>query len=229
MLLLIGCAPSSIPLNKEEPLIIDHDDPTFLFIVPEMSITSSTLCPADMAYIQRGKSKFCIDLYEAPNVKGAYPLYAQTAYDGNKFCVTKGKKLCSEDEWYFACVGPKWTRFPYGNDYVKGICNDDKTNYIVVPWNKMGSPEWQVIAKMLYKADPSGNRKQCVTPEGVYDLMGNVAEWVKSGNNEHGYVVMGGFWYGVYGGGIPNCGFVNPAHAPGFNSYEFGFRCCKDV
>lgn len=181
-------------------------------------------CADDMVYIER--FHFCIDKYEAPNKKGAYPFYAQTAFQAEDYCKSVGKRLCTASQWYTACSGPNWNTYPYGNSYKKGTCNDDKTGWVHVPWETMGTPAWLKWCKEQFKGEPSGNRPGCVSDYGVYDLTGNVAEWTKETNNPHGYVVKGGYWYGVLQG-TPTCGFVNPAHAPGFNSYEFGFRCCK--
>lgn len=182
-------------------------------------------CPSDMVYIEG--ARYCIDRYEAPNQEGVKPFAAQTAFQAVNYCQSVGKKLCTQDQWNMACTGPQHKTYPYGNVYKRGTCNDDKTNWIPVPWQTMGTPAWDKWAKEQYKGEPSGNRPACVSDDGVYDMTGNVAEWVVEPKNPHGYVVKGGYWYGVLQG-TPTCGFVNPAHAPGFNSYEFGFRCCED-
>jgi formylglycine-generating enzyme required for sulfatase activity len=87
-------------------------------------------------------------------------------------------------------------------------------------------------AKRLLQADSSGERAECISSEGVYDLTGNVAEWVRrNGPVPHpGYehVLKGCYWAGCYKEPEPNCSFANHAHPSTFRTYEAGFRCCSD-
>lgn len=78
----------------------------------------------------------------------------------------------------------------------------------------------------------SGMNHRCASAQNVLDLTGNIAEWVRTSlphPNNYTHVVKGCYWSGCYGGTKPNCAFRNPAHPPGFRSYEFGFRCCKNI
>src|SRR5216684_2997406 len=38
-------------------------------------------------------------------------------------CANAGKRLCTLDEWTFACRGQQGTKFPYGQTYRKDACN----------------------------------------------------------------------------------------------------------
>jgi formylglycine-generating enzyme required for sulfatase activity len=222
-LVLLSCnkppkpEPVSPPPIVEVPVATPEPEPIPKVVLP---------CPSDMVYIER--AGYCIDRYEAPNQEGVKPFAAQTAFQAVNYCKSVGKELCTHQQWNTACTGPQHKLYPYGNVYKRGTCNDDKTGWVWVPWETMGTPAWDKWCKEQYKGEPSGNRPACVSDDGVYDMTGNVAEWVVEPKNPHGYVVKGGYWYGVLQG-TPTCGFVNPAHAPGFNSYEFGFRCCKEA
>lgn len=191
----------------------------------EVLIQATTQCPDDMVYI--ADRNFCIDKYEAPNQEGVKPFAAQTAYQAEYYCQSQGKRLCTQQRWMIACEGPQHLPYPYGPFFKRGTCNDDKYGWVKVPWLTMGTPAWDKWCQEQYKAEPSGHRAACVSGYGVYDMTGNVAEWTKEPHSPYGYVTKGGYWYGVLGNNTPSCGFVNPAHSPGFNSYEFGFRCCK--
>lgn len=188
---------------------------------------SAARCPADMIEV----ASFCIDRYEAPNEKGAKPLAFKTAFEGEAWCQTRGKRLCTEAEWVRACEGAQDRPFPYGTKYVKGACNDDKT-WIAPSWTALGtypSDASTAEAERLYQADPSGSRPGCASEDGVMDLTGNVAEWVVRSfdhANDYSHVMKGCYWSGCYGGSPPSCSFVNPAHPGGFRTYEAGFRCC---
>jgi formylglycine-generating enzyme required for sulfatase activity len=177
---------------------------------------------------------FCMDVYEAPNEAGTPPLAMQSALAGEEWCAERGKRLCTEAEWVRACRGSCDCEFPYGDTYERGRCNDDET-WISPNWTTLG--RWPSQAAMdeaarLYQAEPSGSNEGCVSEDGVYDLAGNVAEWVRRSfphTNNYDHVMKGCYWAGCYGGAPPSCSFVNPAHPSGFRSYEAGFRCCLDI
>jgi formylglycine-generating enzyme required for sulfatase activity len=174
---------------------------------------------------------FCMDRYEAPNIKGERPFTGKTAFEGEAWCETKGKRLCSEAEWVRACEGARKFDFPYGKTYKRGACNDDK-RWISPSWSAIASypaPKGVEEIARLNQSEPSGDRPGCESEDGVQDLTGNVAEWVTRSfpnANNYPHVMKGCFWAGCYGGSPPSCGFVNPAHPGGFRSYESGFRCC---
>jgi formylglycine-generating enzyme required for sulfatase activity len=175
-----------------------------------------------------------MDRYEAPNVRGEVPLALQTAQDGEAWCASRGKRLCYEDEWVRACQGPRGRRFPYGDVHREGACNDDRP-WITVRWKALAKwPADPAVteATRLLQADMSGARAECVSAEGVYDLTGNVAEWVRrSGPAPHAgyeFVLKGCYWAGCYRDPAPTCTFTNAAHPGTFRTYEAGFRCCSD-
>lgn len=216
---LLNCSTPIINPDSPEP-IIEHDTSIIMFH------TFPTPCPDDMVFIP--DSHYCIDRYEAPNQEGEYPLYAQTAFQAESYCSDHKKQLCTHKQWYIACAGPEREKYPYGNSYRKGTCNDDKTGWTYVPWHLMSTPAWAETTKRLFKGELSGSRPACVSGYGVYDLTGNVAEWVREPHVPYKYVVKGGYWYGVMFD-VPSCRFSNIGHSPDFASYEFGFRCCKNA
>jgi formylglycine-generating enzyme required for sulfatase activity len=184
----------------------------------------------------------CIDRYEAPNEPNAKPLRMQSADDAESFCRARDKRLCTEDEWLRACRGPSGTPYPYGSRYDEHACNHDK-QHRVPSWKLLASwPSEQARAEAdrLDQSEPSGARSSCVSAEGVHDLTGNVAEWVKKTRAhpeacldaemaKHTHVLQGCSWVKCYRKPHePACGYVNCAHPSGFRSYEAGFRCCKD-
>jgi hypothetical protein len=187
-------------------------------------------CPPDMVLVDA----FCMDRFEAPNVEGAEPLVMQSALTADAWCAEQGKRLCTEHEWDAACQGPDLSTYPYGDAYQPGACNDDKTwiapdEQVLATWP---SQEAQDEVERLYQAAPSGSYSGCASAYGVFDLTGNVEEWVvrtKYHVNEYPHVLKGCYWSGCYGGSKPTCLSTNPAHASAFKFYETGFRCCSDV
>ncbi len=187
-------------------------------------------CSRDMARVR----DFCIDRFEAPNRRGEEPLVMQSAMEAASWCAARRKRLCKENEWMDACEGGQRRDYPYGATHVAGRCNDDQV------WRKVDeaklakwpAPEATAHVKELYQAWPSGTRASCQTPDGVYDLTGNVEEWVvrtREHANSWPYVLIGCYWAGCYGGGKPTCHSTNNAHGPEFRFYETGFRCCRDA
>jgi formylglycine-generating enzyme required for sulfatase activity len=87
-------------------------------------------------------------------------------------------------------------------------------------------------ATRLFQADMSGARADCVSDEGVFDLTGNVAEWVRrrgpAPRPGYEHVLKGCYWAGCFHDPRPSCAFTNSAHPGTFRTYEAGFRCCAD-
>jgi formylglycine-generating enzyme required for sulfatase activity len=87
-------------------------------------------------------------------------------------------------------------------------------------------------ARRLFQGETSGARAGCVSAEGVHDLTGNVAEWVRRAEAPprpgYEHVLKGCYWAGCYHEPHPNCVFRNSAHPGTFRTYEAGFRCCRD-
>jgi formylglycine-generating enzyme len=197
-------------------------------------------CPADMVDVTLG----CIDRYEAPNRAGEKPLVMQSLPDAESWCREHGKRLCTEDEWLRACRGSperSWA-YPYGPTYQEHACNQD-AKYIPPSWKLLArwpADEAKAEVARLNQSEPSGARPTCVTPEGVFDLTGNVGEWIVRQHphpeacltpeqEQHRHVVKGCYWGKCYRAPHePACDYVNCSHPDGFRSYEFGFRCCKD-
>ncbi len=228
-----GAAQSSVPRTSVPAAVGSdsgrtHASSATASAYPSTSPAPLGPCPDDMVLA----GSFCVDRYEAPNKKGEKPLRMQSSQDGDKFCRERGKHLCTEDEWLRACGGKGGRPFPYGNKYRPGACNDT---------GEFRSPSWRLLgqwphpaaaaeSERLDQSEPSGARPECVSDEGVFDLTGNVGEWVRrTRENETNYshVVKGCFWGKCFRPPHqPSCEYVNFAHPAGFRSYELGFRCC---
>jgi Sulfatase-modifying factor enzyme 1 len=223
----------AIPIGPVEPVEPAAGVPFALPAVPQVPAVPPAEvvdgCPADMVAIDG----YCIDRYEAPNVKGELPFALQTAYDGEAWCGERGKRLCTQDEWVRACEGPRGRPFPYGAVHRDDVCDDDK-GWIVVHWKTLA--KWPHDAALdeaarLFRADMSGARAECVSAEGVYDLAGNVAEWVRksapSSRPGFDHVLKGCYWAACFKDPHASCEFTNGAHPGTFRTYEAGFRCCS--
>jgi hypothetical protein len=167
---------------------------------------------------------FCIDRFEHPNRKGEFPVIYVNWHESQKMCEDQGKRLCTEDEWTFACEGEDALPYPYGYDRDKDACLVDK------PWrwfdpSAYGGKKDAIIRELdrLWQGVPAGSLPKCKSPFGVYDMTGNVDEYTKSTTGGSIATLKGGYWGPVR----TRCRPTTKAHGPQHAFYQQGFRCCK--
>lgn len=188
--------------------------------------------PTECLSKQRRPLRFCMDRYEWPNRKGELPSLLISWTDARKECETIGKRLCTEDEFNFACEGEQMLPYTYG--YVRDAtrCNIDrpyrKREHKLLHYDScLKKPECKAELAKLDQRLPTGSLAECVSPFGVYDLNGNINEWVfrpkEKPPNRSG--LKGGWWGPVRGRCRPTVGF----HKEDDYGYEEGFRCCQDA
>ncbi|MCB9737756.1 MAG: thioredoxin domain-containing protein [Deltaproteobacteria bacterium] len=140
--------------------------------------------------------------------------------DAKDACEKAGKRLCSEEEWVSVCTGEpavdnnnngqfadddvEGRMYPYGAFYKANACMDQGDKY-------QGNPV------------PTGSMEQCRTPSGVFDLAGNISEWV--GATKETATLLGGH---TASGEGARCN--DRAFQPGIGrrNHTTGFRCCAD-
>lgn len=173
---------------------------------------------------------FCIDQYEYPNRAGALPLLALDWEHARALCATEGKRLCTAAEWTLACEGTGRLPYPYGYTRDSEACNIDKP-YIVPDNNAYANRSIRAAeVARLDQREPSGHRPGCVSPYGVFDMTGNVDEWVQY---EKGFAthapyasgLKGGYW-----GPVRNrCRPITATHNRWHSGYQIGLRCCRGI
>jgi hypothetical protein len=174
------------------------------------------------------KKHFCIDRFEYPNKAGENPVVMGTWYAAKDACASQGKRLCGDSEWTVACEGQERLPYPYGYDRNSEACNIDKPHPDVNE-KALGSGDPKVRdaeAKRLWQGEPSGSRASCVSPHGVFDMTGNVDEWVV---NESGQPFKSASKGGYWGPVRDRCRPTTKAHSEEFAFYQLGFRCCADA
>ena len=169
-------------------------------------------------------TRYCVDRYEYPNKKGEMATVMVDFNVAKRTCAGLGKRLCTESEWTLACEGPKRTGFPYGDVRDSTLCSIDKPSPLVNERRLFNRRTRQAELDRLDQREPSGSRDTCHSAYGVFDLTGNVDEWVVNPNGRP-YVssLKGGNW-GEYRNA---CRPVTRGHGPGFYYYQIGFRCCR--
>jgi sulfatase modifying factor 1 len=180
---------------------------------------------------------FCIDRYEYPNRKGAHPTWMLDWNQAQATCESKGKRLCDASEWTAACEGPEKTPFPYGWERDHDKCNSD--NFYIDP-KKPGphaqfffySKDPEVAFPELSRLDqsvPSGSMESCRSGFGVYDMPGNVDEWVVNDGPPREKAQWAALKGGAWGHVRSQCRPTTYSHEPEFYYYFVGFRCCRDA
>ena len=170
---------------------------------------------------------YCIDRFEYPNRRGTYPWIVVSFTEARDLCAREDRRLCTEDEWTFACEGEEATPFP--NGYVRGqACVIDRA------WRQVdlslfevrSGPRFEAEIDRLWQGEASGSRLRCRSTFGVYDTTGNVDEWTTSVRpGERPSILKGGYWGPVR----TTCRATTRAHGEGFFFYQIGFRCCADA
>jgi len=181
-----------------------------------------------IARIPTVNMRFCIDRFEYPNIKGQFPWILVTWNEAADLCAEQRKRLCSEDEWTFACEGEEAVPFPYGYTRSPEACVIDRAwrDYDDDAWGDRSSRAAMLELDRLWQGEASGARPACRSPYGVYDMTGNVDEWTTS-TEDYGYrsVLKGGYWGPVRA----RCRSSTRAHDEDFAYYQQGFRCCSDL
>jgi len=198
---------------------------------------------------------FCIDRWEASLVEvgsaGEAPFSPFVPVDGHRVravstpnvlpqgyisavqaadaCKASGKRLCSLGEWRRACRGPERRAYGYGDRREPGRCNDRGKNPVITlygrgrwNWTTMNRPELNQLDGTLAR---TGAHEGCTNGYGVYDMVGNLHEWVADRDG----TFSGGYYQDVASVGHgEGCGYVTTAHEARYHDYSTGFRCCAD-
>lgn len=162
--------------------------------------------------------RYCVDRFEYTPPGEALPLANQSQNSAGKLCSSLGKRLCTEPEWTFACEGEQMLPYPYGFTR-QPVCNQNRTD-LLEPGKPWRLRDWR---------EPPTARPSCVSPWGVFNLVGNLDEPVlrvdPATGTPYGAALKGGWWLP----GRNRCRASTRGHDEAYRGFQVGVRCCANA
>lgn len=197
-------------------------------------------CPSEMVYVSddpRG-IHICMDRFEythrtSTDLENSYPVGYRNHSDCQQLCESQEKRLPSNDEWVLACEGtdpnqcnrsrphPLLTLAQSKDWIYNGTDCSTAKNMWSVPC--MNDPR---INQMKNGLAANGEFKDCVSKFGIYNMVGNLGEWVSDTHYRNG-IRLGRFNGGLYPQAKSTCSYTTIAHGPNYKDYSIGCRCAK--
>lgn len=182
----------------------------------------------EMTEISYGGQTFLIDTFESSLTEGKahsgkheIPALRMSWYAAKDACEAVGKRMCTEQEWVSACQGAQAV-----DDDGDGAFADDRIEGTAYPYGDLHEPPrcWSARNPDTERPVYTGEMPGCTGENKVYDLVGNVEEWVGATAEEA--VLLGGSYDTRTD--HARCYRRNDTFGAGYANQRTGFRCCMD-
>jgi len=183
----------------------------------------------EMTVVRHGDLAFEIDTFESSLVDGAahsgkheIPALRMSWYAARDACEAAGKRMCTEQEWLAACQGAE----PVDDDN-DGQFADDRIEGSAYPYGDLHERPrcWSARNPETERPVYTGEMPGCTGADKVYDLVGNVEEWV--GASPEQAVLLGGAY--DTRSDKARCYRRNDTFGAGYANHRTGFRCCRSL
>lgn len=181
------------------------------------------------------------DRVRAASLPDRLPQGYVSGQEAEAACLRAQKRLCEPEEWVRACRGPQQTLYPYGNERRPNLCNDRfqvlSDHPVVRLWRRIApsgsDPKLMWYPRFMndprlhelpHTVTPTGSHPACCNEYGVFDMVGNLHEWVADPDG----TFLGGFFMDTFQNG-EGCEYRTRRHPIDYHDYSTGFRCCADV
>ncbi len=155
------------------------------------------------------KEKKQPEYWEDSKFNGDYqPVVGVSFYEAEAYAKWAGKELPTEMQWERAARGTDGREYPWGNEFDKEKCNCRESGH------------GKTTRVNMYHNG--------VSPEGCYDMAGNVWEWTASfydKDKKNRYVLRGGSWILAFPDYF-RCAYRYDDF-PGYGFDDVGFRCVR--
>lgn len=189
---------------------IRHPKQPFSILATEVSVAQFKAC-VDAGTC--GKDTFQTCNWGVPG-KEDHPMNCVQWTGAQQFCGFVGGRMCAEDEWLQACSGTDGRPFPYGQAFDVQACNS-QSDTVKIEGRPMGT-------------SPVGSLKKCEGGlPGLYDMAGNVTEWVDACKGTYCKFRGGGWNSNDPIDRFAACTGVCSGNQKSFASATIGFRCCR--
>jgi formylglycine-generating enzyme len=168
---------------------------------------------------KRVKMGYCIDRHEYTPPGQSVPANFQSFVSASKLCKAQDKRICTEAEWNFACEGEEMRPYPYGWSR-EPKCNQDRMDLFT---------ENRMKRELADRRLPSESLAECVSPFGVYNMVGNLDEPVLREEARFAYPFRNGLKGGWWMAGRNRCRPATTKHDDHYNDIQVGARCCADL
>lgn len=220
VLLLAGLAALAAGTSAEDAVPtasarrwIQHPSRPFSISATEVTVAQFRACVGAGACDAATASALC---NYGTTGRDDHPVNCVAYHGAEQYCAHVGGRICTEEEWLDACRGTDGRAFPYGGTFDLTKCN---VQSLTTP--SAAGRERATAAVGSYPGCEGGL-------SGLFDMAGNVAEWVNSCHDDYCKFRGAGYLSNDPIETFAACSGVCSGNDKSFQSGVVGIRCCKD-
>lgn len=199
--------------QETDPAWVAHPERPYSILATEVTVARYRACVEQGACSTPGDGARC----NYGRDRDDHPVNCVSYDNAEEFCGFIGARVCLESEWIDACRGTDDRVYPYGPEYDTQACNSQSASISIEGRDVDTAP----VGEM---AGCSGGLP------GLFDMSGNVAEWVAPCNDDDYCKFRGGGYFSndpIYS--FTTCSGICSGNIRTFRSGITGIRCCRDA